>query len=71
MDMNFQIQSDWTVEKILVQSPQTLPVFIRNHMHCAGCYMQRFCKIKEVADIYNVDLNTFLQDLNNPKIKTA
>ena len=67
--MKIQIQSDWTVEETLRQYPQSSPGFIRNRMQCIGCYMQKFCRIKDVAEIYKVDLSAFMQDLNSSENK--
>jgi hybrid cluster-associated redox disulfide protein len=64
MDQKTQIQSNWTVEEVLKQDNQSSLVFIRYQLQCAGCYMQKFCKIKDVAEIYKLEINTLLWDLN-------
>jgi hybrid cluster-associated redox disulfide protein len=65
METNFDIQGNWTVDTILSRKPGIVPVFFRNRMQCVGCYMQKFCTIKDAAEIYQLDLNTLLKDLNN------
>jgi hybrid cluster-associated redox disulfide protein len=65
METNFDIQSNWTIDTILGGNPGIVPVFFRNQMQCVGCYMQKFCTIKDAAEIYRLDLNTLLKDLNN------
>ncbi len=65
METNVYIQGNWTVDTILRRNPGIVSVFFRNQMQCVGCYMQKFCTIKDVAEIYRVDLNTLLKDLND------
>jgi hybrid cluster-associated redox disulfide protein len=65
METNVDIQGNWTVDTILSRKPGIVPVFFRNRMQCVGCYMQKFCTIKDAAEIYQLDLNTLLKDLNN------
>jgi len=67
MEIKIQIKDDWTVDDTLKNDPRASNVFFRERMHCPGCYMQKFCAIKDVAAIYQVDLAKLLSDLNNPE----
>lgn len=67
MDEDVQIQSHWTVDETLRQIPQVSRVFIKNKTQCVGCFLQRFCTIKDVAEIYEMNLDEFLKSLNNKK----
>lgn len=65
METKVQIESHWTVDETLRKRPETSRFFIRNQMQCVGCYMQKFCTIKNVAEIHQKDLDKFLRDLNH------
>lgn len=65
METKVQIESHWTVDETLRKRLEISRFFIRNQMQCVGCYMQKFCTIKDVAGIYQKELDKFLKDLNN------
>ena len=67
MDEDVEIQSHWTVDEVLRKKPESARVFVKRRMQCVGCYMQRFCTIKDVTEIYQVSLDEFLKDLNDYK----
>ena len=67
MDEDAQIQSHWTVDQTLKERPEVSSVFVKHRMQCVGCYMQKFCTIKDVAEIYQVNLDEFLKSLNDKK----
>lgn len=67
MDEDVEIQSHWTVDEVLRKIPKTAQVFVKRRMQCVGCYMQRFCTIKDVTEIYQVSLDEFLKSLNDYK----
>jgi hybrid cluster-associated redox disulfide protein len=48
---------------VLARWPQTIPVFIHHHMACVGCVMAPFETLAEVALVYRLDLDGFLQEL--------
>jgi hybrid cluster-associated redox disulfide protein len=64
METKVQIESHWTVDETLRKKLEASRVFIRNQMQCVGCYMQKFCTLKDVSGIYQKDLDEFLKDLN-------
>ena len=68
--MKAEIQSHWTVDETIQRKPESSYVFIKYRTQCVGCFLQRFCTIKDVAEIYQVDLEKFLKDLNNCEIKS-
>lgn len=65
MNEDAQIQSHWTVEDVLRRKPKTARVFVKHRTQCVGCYVQKFCSMKDVAEIYQINLDEFLKDLNN------
>ncbi|MEW6084134.1 MAG: hypothetical protein AB1607_06010 [Chloroflexota bacterium] len=65
------IQITWTVEKTLQDKPETARTFIRHGTLCVGCWMQSFCTLKDVTEIYEMDSSGFLQDLNQTTLERA
>ena len=55
--------SQLTVDQVLARWPQTLPVFLRHQMACAGCVMALFETVAEAAAIYHLELPRFLSAL--------
>ncbi len=66
-----QIQLEQTVEKTLQERPETSRTFIKRGTLCVGCWMQKFCTIKDVAEIYEIDSGELLQDLNQYTFERA
>jgi hybrid cluster-associated redox disulfide protein len=71
MNDKLQIQPEWTVKKTLHEKPDASRVFIKYRAQCVGCLMKRFCTIKDVAEIYKMDLSELLQDLNQSTLKRS
>ncbi|HCR72087.1 MAG TPA: hypothetical protein DIW23_11635 [Anaerolineae bacterium] len=67
MNEDVQVQSHWTVDETLRRVPQTAKVFIKYKTQCVGCFLQKFCRIKDVAEVYQVNLDEFLKSLNDKK----
>ena len=62
--MEYQpLEADLTVAEVMARWPQTIPVFIRHRMACVGCTIAPFETLIEVADIYQLELDSFLQEL--------
>jgi hybrid cluster-associated redox disulfide protein len=54
-----------TVDKVLQRWPQAFSVFMSNKTKCVGCFMQQFCTLKDVADTYQLSLETLIDDIKN------
>ena len=52
-----------TVGTVLGESPETLPVFIRNRMHCPGCVMVQFMTLAEAANSHRLGIDGLIQEL--------
>ncbi|MCE1254838.1 MAG: DUF1858 domain-containing protein [Anaerolineae bacterium] len=57
------ITPELLVEELLVQHPQTLPVFLKYRLHCIGCYMAPFDTLQEVCANYQLHRDTFFAEL--------
>jgi hybrid cluster-associated redox disulfide protein len=51
--------SELSVEQILADWPQTLPVFIRFHMLCIGCPVTPFHTLRDACLAHDIDLEPF------------
>jgi hypothetical protein len=60
------IKSDESVATILKGWSETTGTFIELKTACVGCYLAHFCTLKEVSEVYDLDLSVFLE-----KIKEA
>lgn len=54
-----------TVEEVLQKWPHTFSVFMRNKTKCVGCYLQRFCTLKDVAEMYQIPLEKLIEEIEN------
>ncbi len=58
------IQPDLSIENLLKNWPETIPVFTRHRMACIGCCMSCYETIASAAEIYSLPLPGFLDELN-------
>jgi len=59
------ISQSLTVSEILQKYPETSQVFIEEKTACVGCYMARFCNLRDVADSYSLEIEKLLHDLSH------
>jgi hybrid cluster-associated redox disulfide protein len=52
-----------TVQDILVNWPQTAPVFLKHQMLCVGCYVGPFHTVEDACFEHNIDEDVFWHDL--------
>ncbi len=52
-----------TVSEVLGRWPQAIPVFLSHRMACVGCAAAPFETVAEVAGIYGLPLEGFLDEL--------
>lgn len=63
--MDPTLTRDLTVSETLERWPQTAVVFLRHRMACVGCAIAPFETLTEVSAIYNINLEKFLQELQD------
>ncbi len=54
-----------TVEEILQKWPHAFSVFMRNKTKCVGCFLQRFCTLKDVAEMYQIPIEKMIEEIEN------
>jgi len=52
-----------TVADVLEKRAYLCRVFIQNKTACVGCYMARFCTLKDVAATYQLELGELIEQL--------
>lgn len=63
-----QISQCWTVSEILKKYPETRQVFIERKTLCLGCYMARFCNLKDIAQAYSLETETLVHEMQKVTI---
>ena len=63
-----QISQNWTVSEVLQKYPGTSRVFLEKKTLCVGCYMARFCSLKDVAQVYSLEAEKLVQEIQRPAI---
>lgn len=65
MDTKFLLQPEMTVEDVLKKWPEACTVFLNGKNECIGCFLQKFCTLREVAIAYEASLEGFMAELEN------
>jgi hybrid cluster-associated redox disulfide protein len=60
-----RIDTQMTVDQVLQAWPQAFSVFMKHKTKCPGCFMQRFCTLKEVADTYQLSVERLIDEIMN------
>ena len=60
-----KITAEMSVEEVVTRYPQTIKVFFRHGMQCAGCYICSLHSIADSAEECDVELEPLLNDLND------
>ena len=66
-----QLSQTWTVSEILQTYPETSRVFLEKKTLCIGCYMDRFCNLRDVARIYSLDIEELLREIQQAVIQNT
>jgi hybrid cluster-associated redox disulfide protein len=52
-----------TVDKVLQNWPPSVSVFMEDKTKCVGCFMQRFCTLKDVAETYQISAEKLMEEI--------
>ena len=63
-----QISQCSTISEILKKYPETCQVFIERKTLCVGCYLARFCDLKDVAQAYSLEIETLVYEIQKAAI---
>ncbi len=53
-----------TISEILDRWPEFIPVFLKHKMACVGCSMADFMTLEDALDIYKINEELFIEELN-------
>ena len=53
-----------TISEILDNWPEFIPVFLKHKMACVGCSMADFMTLEDALDIYKINEELFIEELN-------
>jgi len=56
-------KSETNVAVVLQNHSKAVQVFVKHKTACVGCALARFCTIEDVINIYKLDENIFLDEL--------
>lgn len=58
------ITKDMTIGEAVSKHPETIPVFLRNGLHCVGCGIAQFENIEEGALAHGIKVDKLVKELN-------
>ena len=59
-----KITAEMNIKEVIEKYPETVSVFVKYNMGCVGCIAANFEKIKDIAGVHGIDVDSFLKDLN-------
>lgn len=60
-----KIKKDMIIQEVIDAHPETIEVFMGYGVHCIGCANSLHETIEQGAKLHNIDLDEFLEDLND------
>jgi len=60
-----KITKDMTISEVLNKYPETILVFSKFNIGCAGCFAAAFEKIEDIARVHGTDVKELLKELND------
>ena len=60
-----KITKEMNIREVIEKYPEVIPVFQKYSMGCIGCIAASFEKIRDIAAVHGVDVDTFVKDLND------
>lgn len=58
------ITKDMAIGEAVSKHPETIPVFMRNGLHCIGCVVASYENIEQGATAHGIDVNKLMKELN-------
>ena len=59
------ITREMNIRDVIEKYPEVIPVFQKYNMGCIGCIAASFEKLSDIASVHGVDVETFVDELNN------
>jgi hybrid cluster-associated redox disulfide protein len=58
------ITKEMTLEDIIRQHPQTIPVFLKFGLDCQECQLASYKSVDHCAEFHDLDVEILIQELN-------
>lgn len=62
--MAAQMIDQSSIQEILREYPEVIPVFIQLKTQCIGCAFERFCTLEDVSKHYEIPINELVEFLS-------
>jgi len=59
-----KIVKTMTIGEVISKYPQLADTFLKNGMHCVGCFMAQRETLEEATDAHGIKLDKLLKELN-------
>lgn len=62
-----KIKKDMTIGEVVVKFPETIPIMMRNGLHCVGCHVAAYETVEQGAAAHGMDekqIETMVKDMN-------
>ena len=59
-----KISKDMRLAEVIMQHPETVPVFQKHGLHCIGCAVAAYESLEQGARAHGIDPDTLVRDLN-------
>ena len=60
----YQVDKDDIISEVLMNAPETMPLFQQIGMHCMGCALSTGETVEEACEVHGVDPDEFIEQLN-------
>ena len=60
----FQVEKETVIADIMMNAPDTVPLFQEIGMHCMGCALASGENVEEACNAHGVDPDMFVQRIN-------
>ena len=60
----YQVEKDTVIADIMMNAPETMPLFQSIGMHCMGCALASGENVEQACNAHGVDVDAFLEQLN-------
>lgn len=61
----FEVTKDTIISEVMLNAPETAPMFQEIGMHCLGCAMATGESVEQACMVHGVDPDAFLTKLND------
>lgn len=60
----YEVTKDTIISDIMMNAPETMPLFQGIGMHCMGCALATGETVEQACDAHGVDVESFIKKLN-------